>query len=92
MDGRRNALEHSSTKASDQVTGKRRLKFAGGISVLVLVLMLATDWPYRESNAARLTAPQNDDRTDAGVAIDYFPAKFGSPSTNSAPEEHIQAF
>ncbi|MDB5926182.1 MAG: hypothetical protein JWN13_5118 [Betaproteobacteria bacterium] len=89
----RNGLERSNPDSTAHVAEKnQRLKFAGAILVLALILFVATQWPQRDSNAARLTAPQSDGTTEATFVIDYFPAQFDSPAKNGAPEDHIQAF
>jgi hypothetical protein len=92
MDARLNVRELPSTNASRQ--GKnQRLKIAGAILVLVLLLMVVVTYsPQIDSKATPLTTPQNEGRADATFVTDYFPAQFGSPRTNGVPEVHIQAF
>jgi hypothetical protein len=93
MNARRDEVRLAVSNARESAhQRKQRLKLAGAILTLVMILFVTAQWPQRDSNAARLASPQNDGSPAATFVIDYFPAQFDSPAKNGMPEEHIQAF
>ena len=92
MNARREEVRLAVSNARESAHQRtQRLKLAGAILTLVVIVFVTAQWPQRDSNAARLTPPQNGS-TEATFVIDYFPAQFDSPAKNGVPEEHIQAF
>jgi len=90
MDAARSDLEPPNSHVSERHLQKQqRLKVAGPILALVLIVFMAAHWRNTAPTAA-IAAVTSDANTAA--TFDYFPAQFDSSAKNKAPEEHIQAF
>jgi len=90
MDAARSDLKPPNSRLFERhLPKKQRLKIAGPVLGLVLIVFVVAHWRNTVPTAA-IAAVTSDANTAA--TFDYFPAQFDSPAKNNAPEEHIQAF
>ena len=66
----------------------RAFKIVAVIFALAATFSLARQSPQQQDGLASAVSNPGDVMT----GIDYFPAQFGNPAANQAPEQHIQAF